>query len=317
MTRGISSIQRIAGVARLALVGVALALVMWGGPARAQTPDLLRELAERLLMPMFVDPSGIVPRVQLFPGALPPGAPLEVPLPPGGRLVGSALRTNPPPSQDQIDVVVDAPGDVTEVLRFYQEALDRLGWRRPPTVPQREPHGFQPVSETLFGTFCRSERGPWIDLQVVPRGSGPNDVRLSINNFPGPCGDQDGPGAGADGPPGQNLVPLIATPAGARITRNASLSGPGMWASFAVAESTRSAAELEAAIASQLAAAGWTRTDGLPSGVLAWSVWSIPGEGNWQGLLTVLEGPGSDRRTLQIQVTAPELPAPGPGPRGR
>jgi len=31
---------------------------------------------------------------------------------------------------------------------------------------------------------------------------------------------------------------------------------------------------------------------------VAWSLWSLPGDGNWQGLLYVAEGPGRTRQTL-------------------
>ena len=82
-----------------ALSAAALVLAAWqpsGVSAQQPPPDdgaLLRELAERLLgQPVPAPPGVMLPPVQLLPGALPAALPIEPPLPPGARLIGSVVR---------------------------------------------------------------------------------------------------------------------------------------------------------------------------------------------------------------------------------
>ena len=303
---------RIVGVALLVLTVVSLSTTV----TRAQQPEpaLLEELAERLLLPTFSPPGASPPRVELLPGTLPPALPLTVPMLPGSRLIGSAVRTNVGPPGTQTDVILDVPGQATAVFKQLQSDIQEMGWTAPPFGPAPELSGFQPVMQPLVASLCRSNQGPWLQMTVLAREMAPNDVRLSIYSSSGPCGAQPGPTS--SGPPGQNLVPLIATPEGVTLTRSSSLIGGGSWASFAVADSAHEVAVIETAIAGQLATAGWVRIDGAAVPPFAWSTWSVPGEGDWRGLLTVLEGPGPGQRWLLIQVAAPTVPDTGDGPTG-
>ena len=316
-------IFRISWTCRLLVPVLAALMLSSVVPARAQQPPdpaLLEELAERLLVPTFSPPGQPPPRVELLPGALPPNLPVSVPMPPGSRLIGSAVRTSIGPPGTQTDIVLDVPGQAATVFGVLRDALPGLGWTASALGPDQALHGFQPVTQTLLSNFCRSERGPWLQLTVMPRELGPSDVRFTIYSDPGPCSTPPGrPGAGPSGPPGQRLVPLIATPEGVTLTRSDTLVGDGTWASFAIAASMRGVAEIETDIAHQLAAAGWTRTGGVAGAPLSWSAWSVPGEGNWEGVLTVFEGPGLGQRWLQIQVASPRVPLPAqpdgaPGP---
>ncbi len=68
-----------------------------------------------------------------------------------------------------------------------------------------------------------------------------------------------------------------------------------------------SVSELEPYFAAQLNAAGWTRSGSAAQGAVAWSLWQVPGEGNWQSLLYVAEGPGQKSRWLHVPVEAGRL----------
>lgn len=300
---------------RLLPVAVLILVLIGVRPVAAQQPTgspLLQELAERLLTPAFTAPAGVSPSVVLLPGAVPPNLPFDLVVPPGGRLIGSAVRMNPSSGEDEIYFVLDAPGDPASVLQFFQGAFEEQNWTVPVIGGPSIPRGFQSVNQVLFTNFCRSERGPWVSLNVIPRESLPNDVRLNLNDFPGPCSGAGRPSEPPFGPPGEDRVPLIATPPGVTITRSTTLIGPGTWGSFAVADSTRPVAEIEAAVADQLEFAGWIRQDGRAVAPVAWSTWAVPGEGDWQGVLTVVAGPREGQRTLQVQVIAPEIPVDGP-----
>ena len=64
-----------------------------GQAPSAEQANQLRELAEQLLAPQFAGPGGQLPTIRLLAGELPPDLPLALPMPPGGRLIGSAVRS--------------------------------------------------------------------------------------------------------------------------------------------------------------------------------------------------------------------------------
>lgn len=274
----------------------------------------LEELAERLLAPPYPGPDGQVQTVQLLAGRLPADLPLQLPTPPNGRLLGSAVRGSGGRTAGT-DVVLDAAGTATEVLDFYQSELARQGWTAAPTGPGGPRGGFQPASMPVTSMFCRGQSGPWLSMTVVPKAGGLHDVRMHLETVhPGPCAQPPGlvpPGI----PPGSDLLPPLHAPTGVNVQIQGMGGGPNRWSSEASAETGRSAAELEAHFAPQLQAAGWVRQAGQAQAPLAWSTWRVPGEGDWHGFLFVLESAGQDRRSLHVHVesaTASFQPYPAP-----
>ncbi len=285
------------------------------GSTRAQKPDPcapLRELAERLLMPVLfgVPPSS----VRLYPRTLPPGLPLTLPLPPDSRLVGSVVRPSLAPGPEAapcgeaFDIVLDVPGHADTVLTFYRRALADLGWTSPPARGPGLESGFLPsTAPTLGAAFCAGAERPWLTVSVSPRADASNDVRVHIETgTPGPCG---GPSAPPLSPPLLLALPALHAPAGVRVLPLGGSADDVHAESRAVVQTDTSVADIEAHYARQLAAAGWTRLDGTAQGRLAWSVWRVPGEGEWEGLLYVLDGPGAGRRSLHVQVATPRAEA--------
>ena len=276
---------------------------------RAQPSEdaaLVRELAERLLAPPSFGPAGDAPRVRLLAGALPAELPLPLPLPAGGRLIGSAVHSGQGGRTDgtveSIEVLLDAPGTPTAVLAFYERALADLGWS-PPGGGTRRPGGFQPALQPLSAAFCQSERGPWLNLNVFPRPGGPSDVRVRVElGVPKPCFGPGGPPA-PEPPSAAMRLPGLSSPAGVQILAAGFFPArPGLFASDATAETALGVEALEAYFAEQLTAAGWQRLEGAAQGPLAWSTWAVPGEGDFQGFLYVLAGPGENRRSLHLRV---------------
>lgn len=319
------------------LGGLMLLTGIWpSARAAAQQPQadgdaLLRELAERLLTPPVPVPPGVMlPPVRLLPGALPPDLPVTPPLPPGARLIGSVVRpvlfgkpgVTGPEVGEGIEVVLDVPGTAAAAMSYFTRELAAQGFSPPAALRGFRPGGFLPsagVSPAAF--FCRDERGPYIDLSISVREAQPLDVRVRIQPFPGPCGGPPGPSPVL--PPPDPLPPL-EPPAGVAVLPTSNGGSSFSRASDAVAETSTSAADLEAHYARQLAVAGWVRTAGGAGGPLAWSVWRVPAEesrpgdplgaGERQGFLAVLEGPGAGRRSLHLQVVAAGQGAGGPVP---
>ncbi len=294
------------GLAALA-VGVLLGTVIdWPAespkpePIPVSDPVLLKELAERFIAAPELFPAGRPNTARLVPGALPPGLPFQVPLPEGARLLGSLVLDNGPSGESWV-ILLDTPGSAADALDFYQDALMALGWTPPPVGPGAQ--GFRPTLPPAGASFCRGPGGPWLRLNAATRAQGTAEVRLNISQNPGPCSQTPGPSKPI--PPGLDRLPVLYGPKGALLDGvSTSSGGPNRWNSDATAETDLSPADLEAHFAAQLKAAGWTRLGGLTQGPVAWSLWSLPSDGNWQGLLYVAEGPTRGRRWLHLRVEA-------------
>lgn len=282
----------------------------------------VRELAERLLNPPGSGPPGQTFRTTLLPGQLPADLPLDLPLAPDSRLVGSATRRvgDRPVNWE---VIVDAPGSTEAVLAFYEAEFAARGFTPGPTGPQRG--GFQPTAPVVNRFFCPAQRVPWVALTIAGDAAGPQDVRARVDaSNPGPCSSPGGPGGP---PPGFDRLPALSVPPGVQIQFSSGGGGGpgGRFSSSATALTEQSPAELELFFARQLEAVGWVYLDGRADGRLAWSVWRVPGEGDFQGFLYVLQASGENRRDLFVQVESatfqsdprggPQpVPAPPPAP---
>ncbi len=288
--------------------------------ARADSGDeaaALRELAGRFLIQPGAGPGTPGQSADLLPGQLPADLPLALPLPPGARLVGSVVRRRGG-SALLWDVILDAPGAPTDLLTFYRGQLLPLGWTTPPSGPFGG--GFLATApDTGSATYCGKAGGPPVlVVTAAPAASGGSDVRIAIDaSNAGACAIVPLP---VPGPPRlTNRLPALTPPPGLTLVQGGSGSyGGERTTSDTTALTDRSAGELAAYYGAQLQAAGWTRVaSGGEGGPFVWSVWNVPGDGGYQGMLSVLEGPGVNRRDLHVQVeTAPSQADSGAAPGG-
>lgn len=280
-----------------------------GQGAVPASSDDLAELAARLLAPPYPMPDGSTQTATLHPGALPPNAGFDLPIPPGAHIVGSVLRqrTNANPS---FDAVLDVPGSADDVTSFYERELGKKGLTTPPVTQQMQPGGFQAVSPAKGSMFCKGDSLPYVSLSVFSRPNAANDVRVHFEpaqtagaqQFIGsPCSQRGGP------PPGMptQRLPALHAPNGVLLQSSGSSSGGPRQQSDAVAITPQTAAELESFFAQELASAGWTRVAGGANPQLAYSTWKVPGDGDWQGVLIVIEMPTKDRRSLMLRAESP------------
>jgi len=267
---------------------------------RAQAADPVRELAERLLSTPFGAPAGQTPTAQLLPGQLPGDLPYAVLQPSGTRVVGSLVRSAAGKNLSE-EVVLDVPGDAASVSSAYEQDLAAKGWKPPANGPG-EPHGFVSTPPVSNRTFCQSASGPWLSLSVFGKAGAPNDVRFTINSNPGPCASPQARAVPAAVNSAANLIPALHSPDGVSIQMNGGGGGGGRWTSEATATTNQTPGALEGHYAQQLQAAGWTRLAGRDDGALSWSTWKVPGDGDWQGLLYVVQAPGQNRRSLLVRV---------------
>jgi len=294
-------------------VGLASQLGEIRGGGQGAVPasnDDLAELAARLISPPYPNPDGSTQTVTLHPGALPPNPGFDLPIPPSSRLIGSVLRqrTNQNPS---FDAVLDVPGSADDVTTFYERELGKKGLTTPP-IPQQVPQGgFQgSIGPAKGSMFCKGDSLPYVSVSVFSRPSAVNDVRVHFEpaqsagaqQYMGsPCSQKSG---GPQGMPPQRL-PVLRAPDGVLLQGSGSSIGGPRQQSDAVATTSKTAAELESFFAQQLAAAGWTRVAGGANAPLAFSTWKVPGDGDWQGVLIVIEMPAKDRRSLMLRAESP------------
>ena len=270
-------------------------------PTPADDAGAVRELAQRLLTPASPGPDGQMATVALLPGQLPGDLPLALPPPPNGRLVGSAVHQSGTRSVSW-EVVFDAPGAASDVQAFYHQQLPGLGWAAAPVNPGPTRGGFQPTTG-INHLYCQKATGPWLSVSAVATPTVPTDVRVRVDaSTPGPCANQ--PGGASPQLPGAERLPALTAPADVQIQMNGGGGGPNRFTSDATALTAQSVSALEAHFAQQLQAAGWTRVAGNTTGPVAWSTWTAPGNGGYQGFLYALDAPGQNRKELHVQVAS-------------
>lgn len=277
----------------------------------------VRELAGRLIAASYFNMNGEAQTVELMPGALPGDLPIKLTVPQGGRLVGSAVHQAGSKTTGW-EVVMDAPGTVEEVSKFYEGEITKQGWKAESPGFHRPEGGFQmgspapgdgskPVGPEWEGraspvglNFCQDGGNGSLRITISPRQNAPNDVQIDVDQQEfGPCGDMAQRSSASDL---SNLLPKLYAPEGVQITSSGGGGGSSDWSSSATIEAEQQASALEAHFAGQLEKAGWVRVAGGAEGPLAWSTWKVPGEGDWQGFLYVLQGAAENRKHLFVQV---------------
>ncbi len=257
-----------------------------------------KELAERLLHLPY--PGGPRLAVEVLLRRLPDDFPANIPLPNDWRLLGSKTygQVGRPWG---LEAVFDAHGARSELLAGYEALVNSRGW----SVygpPELVPRGF--TSELAVAPsqeFRVGGEGPILRIIVGGREHMPADVRLRVDwettrRRPGPSGAP---------PPSAKRMPILRSPVGVPLAPDASGGGSEhRWYSYATAETDMPVSALAAHLANQLAEIGWTRIAGDPDDVAAWSSWRLPGEGDWRGLLLVLEAFVPRERSLFLQVEA-------------
>lgn len=277
-------------------------------PAQPEDAAALRELAVRLLRVRFPGDPEASDETQLLVGELPAGLPLELPLPPGSRVVGSLVRGN----QRGISIVLDASEPAEQVLEFYRARLSAAGWRSP-ELPHHGGGGFTPDFMANRVTYCYSARGPALNVAAESAPGKPTDVQLDLQTDPRylPCGAR----ARHMGDM-HDMIPTLAPPPGARQTPQGGGGGGDSWHSQAILLTELDLAAVAAHYAGQLTGAGWTQGANGESGPAAWSAWSLRDEDGepWHGLLFILKQPEAEGQyylIIRVELDASES---GQGP---
>ena len=291
-----------ARAAALVIAGLLLLPLPVGSQQTGEDPALLRELAERLLSAN--GPSEDV-AIRLFTGTLPPDLDYPVPLPTGGRLLGSLQRRVPfsafgASSQTSTEVIADAPGTFSAVAEFIDGAMRESGFTVPiqPGTPV-SPGGFQTSPQQENRIYCAPAGERAIGVSFSQRA--PATVGLRFTTFPN--GGLCSPPARGPFPPGFQPLPTLTLPTGVRLLSAYMGGAPYAQTSAAIVESELTPAQVAAATESQLIDAGWILEGSGGDAGFAWARLSIPGDQPRIGLLTVQAGPLPNQRSLTVSAT--------------
>jgi hypothetical protein len=276
--------------------------------AAGHSESSYRELAEKLLTPPYPLPDGSDPSIKLYPGALPDEPKVELAIPADMRLVGSAVRSAGGPAG--VEIVLESKLGREQARAALERGFLTDGWTAAAAGSNTgigDPFNMQPPL-----LFCRSEAGPLAFVQILGRAGQPVDLRIQVQQLPAaardhPCAagaSQPGP---MDGPHkfGGGRLPMLRAPEGVGLEMMGGGGPPWRQTLEAEANTDRGVVDLEATFAEQLAAAGWNRQDGGAQGPIAWSTWSIPGDGGWRGFLLVSDSPVSGMRTVLVRAESP------------
>jgi hypothetical protein len=253
----------------------------------------MMELAQRLLT--HPHPEGRT-SVELFLRSLPQSLGLDVPLPQGSRLVGSALHSRREQAT-RMDAVFDTDREPEEAVAAYEKELSERGWS-PFERFGGMGGGFVPSGLGTGRSFRHGDEGPVLMISARGRESLPTDLRVSldweiIRHLPEMRMHAR--------PEGAERMPTLHPPEGMPMRGGGGGGGGGSWHSEASVETDQPVADLNAHFGGQLERAGWKRIASSVDEVTGWSTWQLPGDGAWRGILLVLAArPG--RRFLYVRI---------------
>ena len=325
------------GVVALVVTVLGVGLRVGPRPVRAQTTgdqSLLMQLAQRLLSQQFppytyapIGSSAPSTAVQLYPGALAPDFPSDVPMPPNSTLIGSdehPTNTPVPPfvggttgsivagpqtssTGTHVDVVLDDSGSADDVTSFYTGALANLGWSSPPNFNVGQIGFIASSTPGVPVTYCQSSDGPSLTMTARTTNGGPLDVRLVFDTSAPQCRAFAASTPSIAPPiPGFGVMPALKGPQGVTVYSGGGSGGSATrFSTDAVAATTdMSAGDLHAFYANELVAAGWTEASSGGDAFITWSTWTIPDHSDLQGFLYVRNGPAAGQRALHLEVAS-------------
>ena len=259
-----------------------------------------KELAERLLHVPY--PGGPARAAEVLLHRLPDEFPADVPVPQDWRLIGSKKygRAGRP---WVIEAVFDAQGTEADLIASYESQVMSGGWSTYES-PMAMPGGFTSGITVARREFRVAGEGPLLRITVTGRDNLPADVRLVVDweSLRRMASRPHGI------PPSAERMPALRTPAGVPMgTGSSGGYEERRCYSYAIAKTDMPTSALEAHLAGQFVAAGWTRIAGTVDDVATWSSWRLPGNEDWRGLLLVLAALAPNQRCLFLQIEAADL----------
>src|SRR5581483_700444 len=132
---------------------------------------------ERVLNPpqVIFDGQATYRRVLLV-GALPPGMPDSLPMPPG-QIVGS-IASYSSDGLSEVSALLDVPGEPSDVRARYAEDAQQRGWH--PSPPGAFSGGFRSAPSGPGGIYCQDDGPSSIQIGVDDGSASGSEVWLTV-----------------------------------------------------------------------------------------------------------------------------------------
>lgn len=243
------------------------------------------------------------PMQRPFIGTLPDEPKIEVPLPPGARLIGSIVHGRPMPPT--VNVYVDSDLPASDALAFYEREYGALGYRaQKPAMPHMGGGGFVPSGVPGAAgdarVFCRGEDDPYYQLGV-----GQTEPRIRVSwhaKTPGmyhPCSAQ--PMERMHGP-STDQMPRLEGPPGVPVHGGGGGGSSDEWSTYGSALTTMPAAELMDHFVKGVEGQGHELLERGVGDRVAWSKWRMKKKG-WEGFLVIAEQRADLRHLMFLTYT--------------
>ncbi|MGO8950486.1 MAG: hypothetical protein ACLQUY_23070 [Ktedonobacterales bacterium] len=254
-----------------------------------------------------IDPNS--PQPHLFPSTIPENIPLEIPVPPHTRVLGTLARSD---SSFVITLESDLPLD--EMISVHRAQLTALAWnefeymRQPPTGGFVQ-SDYRPSARLAF---CHTPSHACLRPMLVQRENATTHVRLdlTLGEEGNPCARQDQPAPrGFPRYPntGRQMLPTLIAPLGAQLGGTSSHGDPEWMHTTSTVTTPLDQEALAHHYVGQLTQAGWTQTDAGAGGPFVWSTWHLTSTGPeptpWSALFFILKTPDKpDDYTLDLRA---------------
>jgi hypothetical protein len=255
----------------------------------------LHALVQDMLTPHLYD---IRRDAMVLVGRMPDDLAMSLPLPAGGRLVGSSETID----DGTVRLIVNSPLSLSHTVDFYRDRFSAAGWQEQSTSPGADQEGFIRQDPTMFVLMKRDE-----GLRVTARaGVSPDasvDVHFTVNVAHGDVGEY----TPANDRHVSRALPRLSPPPGGR------QEPVTLWHSIGSIR-TRSAAHLETYLdatrvmshyGEQLRRIGWEQRSIETDGLLSWSTWAVSARDHAAptGRLFVLRSPLVPKKyEVEVQV---------------
>ena len=222
------------------------------GVPMTTTPDQPTEL--ELLRRLMTKRSAPV-ECELIVGGLPAALADEVPLPAGARLVGSMVIGHQGLLAD-LQVVLDATGNPTEVVNAFERELRERGWDPFEGLPGLMHGGFRPGPAGEARMLRRGGQGPVLRVSAWAMDGALTDLRLWLDWQMPQQSEERGRNHLME-MPGLTLMPRLHSPEGMALETQGSGGGGGRWNSEAWVDTDLTVAEWR-----HTSPHSWSRADG-------------------------------------------------------
>lgn len=254
--------------------------------------ELAIQLAQRLLANPY-SPDGY-PAVELLPGRLPADLSIDLAMPVGGRVFGSAIERRDG-ELSAVQVIVDVDPPRADAAEAYVRQLRAGGWREPDFGGRS---GFISSSGGPPRMLRKPDQGPMLMISSVSRAAGEVELRLRLDFLMPRHMPREPHGR----PEPMDLMPVLYAPDGVLMEGVGGGGSDQDWSSTAAAKTGMPVADLESFFADQLLRAGWTRLARDSSHTAAWSSWTVSGRDEWRAISMVVAAPDADERWVSLRM---------------